>query len=707
MRNSLVHLASPLKLGTLQLKNRMVVSAMGANLAEEDGTCGDDIVNFHERQARGGVGMIVLGSTGVSWPAGGNQPRQLAISQDRMVPGLKRLADAVHQHGGKVAVQLHHGGLVAAQDRAEGRPILVPSYPVVTQGNMMDGFLESEIREMFNPDAPAPQLHVMTTADIEALVADFAAAARRAVTAGLDAIEIHGGHGYIISEFLSPLTNKRTDEYGGTLENRSRLLLEVYRAVRAAVGPDYPVWCKLDSGEFGHAEGISLEDAITTARMLETAGADAIAVSAYHDSSHGSNHSESNIPHVPERMVPNAIAIRAALSIPVIASGRIEPEAADKHVAAGHFDLFAMGRKMLADPDLPNKVIAGDLASIRPCVYCYCCVSQIYVQKPIKCAVNPETAFEAQRALIATSNPRRFAVVGGGPAGMEAARRLAENGHHVILLEASNRLGGTLQFASIAYEPNERLLRWLRLQLSQSRVDVRLKTRATPKLLRELQVDQVIVATGAQRTMPDIPGSDQDFVFSGDEMRGLVVGEDMPSLAPKTNGFTRFMTSLGAMSGVNKYPWILRRASAVWLPLGQRITVIGGELVGLELAEFLAHRGREVTVIDEASRPGAGLYLVRRLRLLDELRELNVTLISKARDIAIGEHKVSYVNFRGQTRTLATDHVIVAKGASGDTTLAEALIAEGLSVHTIGDCTGVGYIEGAMESAAELVAQLG
>jgi 2,4-dienoyl-CoA reductase (NADPH2) len=706
MSKPLAHLASPFQLGTLQLKNRMALMAMGVNLAEEDGSCGERIIAFHERHAQGGAGLIILGSTGVSWPSGGNQPWQTSVSSDEMIPGLKRLADACHQHGAKVAAQLHHGGLVSTEDRVAGRPVMAPSMPVEKTPGFLNAFLPEELRMMYRR-SPETVLKPMTRDDIAALVADFGAAARRVKEAGLDGIEIHGGHGYILSSFLSPFFNNRDDEYGGSLENRARLLLEVLASVRAAVGADFPVWVKIDSGEFGQVEGITLEDAKATARMLERAGANAITVSAYHDTSNGSNHSESNIPHTPERMVSNAIAIKQAVGIPVLTSGRIEPEAADKHIAAGHFDLFGMGRKMLADPDLPNKVCTGKLEQIRPCVYCYCCVSQIYILKPIKCAVNAETAYERQRAIIATDKPRHYAVVGGGPAGMEAARRLSSAGHKVTLLEAADRLGGTLQFASIAYEPNERLLKWLRGEMARSAVDVRLGIVATPALLKSLQVDEVIVATGAKRLMPELPGSEQDFVFSGDEMRALVLGEHAPSLQGKTSAFTRMMTRLGALTGVNRHPWILRQASRLWLPLGQRIVVIGGELVGLELAEYLAHRGRRVTVVDEAPRSGAGLYVVRRMRLLDELHELGVTLQNSATEVSIGEHAVSYRNQRGQVRTLAADHVIVAKGATGDTSLAEQLRGAGLSVHTIGDCNGVGYIEGAMESAAELVAAIG
>ncbi|MCB1676061.1 MAG: FAD-dependent oxidoreductase, partial [Halioglobus sp.] len=647
------------------------------------------------------------GVAGVAWPSGGNQPRQIALSDDRFIPGLSALAEAVHQHGAKVAVQLHHGGLVAAEDRAHGRPMWVPSYPVVKQGDMADGFLEEELAAMFDPDAPEPSLHVMTREDIDTLVGQFAAAAVRARSAGIDGIEIHGGHGYIISDFLSPLSNQRDDEYGGSLENRARLLLDIIRAIREALGPDYPLWCKLDSGEFGQTEGISLADARATAKLAEAAGVDAITVSARHDTSMGAMHSESNIPHIPERLVANAANIKAGISIPVITSGRIEPQAADRHIGAGHFDFLGMGRKLLADPDLPNKVLAGTPEEIRPCVYCYCCVSQIYVLKPVKCAVNPETAFERERALVATSNSKHVAVVGGGPAGMEVALRLTGRGHRVTLLERGDRLGGTLEFASVAYPANERLLHWLRRQIKASAVSVQLNCTVTPELLLGMGVDEVVVATGAKRTMPDIPGNDRDFVFSGDEMRALVLGEADEGLRRKLSSTTLTLGRLGAASGITKRPVLLRQVSKVWMPLGRNVVIIGAELVGLELAEFLAERGRQVTVIDTTSRSGKGLYLVRRLRLLDELRHLGVTLLNNAQEISIDDRQVSYTNYRGQRRTLDADHVVVAKGATGNTQLAERLRERGLVTHTIGDCNGVTYIEGAMESAAELAVQIG
>ncbi|MCB1844583.1 MAG: FAD-dependent oxidoreductase [Halioglobus sp.] len=365
-----------------------------------------------------------------------------------------------------------------------------------------------------------------------------------------------------------------------------------------------------------------------------------------------------------------------------------------------------MGRKLLADPDLPRKLQAGRPESIRPCIYCYCCASQIYIKNSVKCAVNPETARERERTLLATDHARHIAVVGGGPAGMEVARRLALRGHRITLFEAGERLGGTLQFASIPYEPNERLLGWLRREIARSSVRVELNTAATVENLQRLGVEEVIVATGASRDMPDIPGSERDCVFSGDEMRALVMAENNPQLRRKTNTFTRALVAVGARTGLTAIPSLVRFASKYWLPLGKRVVIIGGELVGIELAEFLAERGRKVTVLEEASHAGKGLFVVRRMRLLAEIEHLGVSLNLGASEVRILDGAVAYTNYRGQQRSVAADHVIVAKGARGNTTLADTLREKGFTVHTIGDCTGVGYIEGAMEQAAELAVAL-
>ena len=706
------HLLAPGRIGAMPLRNRIFMTPMGSNLADEDGITGDRLRAYYEARAKGGAALITMGSVSIGYPEGSGNWRNEAISDERHVPGVRALADAVHAHGAKLAMQLQHAGLVAMNDMLAGRPIWTPSIPAVgkSDGDMMEGFLKDELAIFTAPFAAMgePNYKVMTTQDIEQLVQMFAGAAERAKRAGVDAVEIHAGHGYLISSFLNPLINQRKDEYGGSIENRSRLLCEIIHGIRSAVGPDMPIWPRLDSQHFLIGGGITVEDAATTARLAQEAGADAIHVSADGHPGRGLTYSTGHATDIRNGFVEAAARIKARVDIPVICPGRIEPRDADRFIAAGKLDFVTMGRKLLADPALPNKLKAGKPDAVRPCVYCYTCISQIFFSRPVKCAVNPETGFERERALHPTAQARHIAIIGGGPAGMEAARRAAASGHRVTLIEATGGLGGTARFASIAYAPNQGIVDWLKREIAaQPNVTIRLNTQATPELLREIAPDEVIVATGARRELPPIPGADRDNVFSGDGMRSLMLAQDLGQLNGKIDGKTRLMMRAGKVTGLTARPGFVRAASGFWMPFGKQVVIIGGELVGLELAEFLAKRGRRIVVIDEASRMGAGLQVVRRWRVLDELKHLNVKLLPGVTDIAIGDRTVSYVNGFGQRRTVGADQVIIAKGAQGDARLADMLREAGFQVRSIGDANGVGYIEGAMQDAADAVAAIG
>lgn len=703
--NQFPHLLSEGRIGAMTLRNRMAVTAMGVSLSEPDGTVGERLIAYHEEQARGGVGLIISGVAGVAWPVGAVSVNQTAISDDRFLPGLQELTRRVHAHGAKIAAQLHHGGLVAAYAAfAHGEPLWAPAVPPEPKGNFTDYFLLDELADV--EGLPVPQVKVLDKADIDLAVHQFAEAARRAKQAGFDGVEIHGGHGYLLSSFVSPYTNNRTDEYGGSLENRARLALEVLRAVRAEVGADFPVWMKIDSREIGKANGITIDLARQFATMVEAAGADAITVTTYHDTGEGKLHSESHTPHVEAWNLDAVAQIRSTVSIPVLGSGRVEPEVADRAIGKSELDFVAMGRKMLADPHLPAKLTRGAPDEVRPCIYCYTCISAIYMGDIVRCAVNPELGREYQGQARPVDAGRHIAVVGGGPGGMEAARRLSALGHKVTLIEKSDRLGGTLRFASLAYEPNERLLDWLRRQVAEAGVDVKLSTVATPELLHGMGVDTVLVATGALRDMPPLPGNGLDHVYSGDDMRNMMLGETTAELKRKTSLFSRMATRVGAATGATANLSLVRKATRTWMPLANEIAIIGGELVGLELAEFLMERGRKVHVVDEAPRMGKGLMLVRRMRLLAELAEHGVGLHAGVSDIAITSDSVTFTDAQGQQRSVRAGNVIVARGAHGDTTLADALEAAGMKVHVYGDATGVSYIEGAMRGAADAVAEV-
>lgn len=703
MSNRYPHLLSPGRIGTLELKNRIAVSAMGVSLSEDDGTVGERLIAYHEEQARGGVGLIISGVTGVAWPTGAVAMQQTAISDDRFIPGLKTLCDRVHAAGGKIAAQLHHGGLVAGYGfQRYGEPLWAPSIPPQSKGNFVDFFLMEELAGMAG--AKPPQIKVLEQADIDLVIEQFAQAARRAKEAGFDGAEIHAGHGYLLQSFISPFTNTRTDQYGGSAENRMRLPVQVIEAIRREVGRDFPLWIKLDVQELGKDGGITIENAIEHARIAEAAGVDAIVATRAHNPAIGKLHSESNIPHVENWNLPDAARIRQAVSIPVFGLGRIEVDDAEAAIAGGQADFIAMGRKLLADPYLPAKLRAGEPEQVRPCVYCYTCVSAIYMGEPARCAVNGDLGREYLRK--APGPAKHVVVIGGGPGGMDATRRLRAAGHRVTLIERAPRLGGTVRFAGLAYEPNERLLNWLVREVEESGADIRLGTEASVELLANLKPDHVIVASGAIRGMPEIPGNDLPHVFSGDDMRKLMFGESSDELKRKTSLFTRIATKVGAATGATANLDLVRKATHAWMPLGSRVVIIGGELVGIELAEFLHERGRAVTVIEEAPRLGKGLTLVRRMRILSELAEHGVELCGGASGIAITSDAVTFTDQAGNARAIPADTVIVAKGATGDLSLSQRLEAAGFAVTTIGDANGVGYIEGAVRGAFEAVQAL-
>jgi len=705
MATDFPHLLAQGQIGTLVLRNRIAVPAMGVSLAEADGRCGERIIGYHEEQARGGVGLIITGVAGVAWPVGGNQVNQIAISDDRFIPGLSALTAAVHRHGAKIAAQLHHGGPVAMLDMLEGRPLWAPSPPEPPGRDFSADFLADEIAAM-RPMPHKVELKLMTRADIDAVTWQFAAAAVRAVKAGFDALEIHAGHGYLLQSFLSPASNKRTDAWGGTRENRQRFLLQVIAAVREAVGADFPLWCKLDSREAGRSGGLTIDDAISNAQAAVRAGVDAICVTAYHDTNQPQLHSGSHTPHVAGLNLPFAARIKTAVDVPVIASGRVEFDLAERAIADGQADFIAMGRKLLADPHLPRKLATGRAQQIRPCIYCYTCISEIYINGSTRCAVNPRTGFEHQRPPPPTRSPFKVVIVGGGPAGMEAARRLDRLGHQVTLLEQQAELGGTLRFAALAYAANEKLLDWLQDRIAASRVEVRLRTEASLELIRTLGPRQVIVATGALRILPPIPGVELAHVLSGEHLRQLMFGQSGADLKHRTGWLTRQGAALAAFTGLSRDLDFVRKATRRWMPLGRRIVIIGGELVGLELAEFLCERGRMVSVVDDQPRLGRGLQIVRRMRLVSELCGHGVGLHPGASDIEIKPDAVHFTAADGSPGRIPCDQVIVAKGACANPALADTLRSAGWPVQVIGDACGVGYLEGAIRGACDAVDRL-
>ncbi|MDY0072338.1 MAG: NAD(P)/FAD-dependent oxidoreductase [Thauera sp.] len=697
------NLLRPGRIGKMEVKNRIVMAPMGSNYAEADGTCGERIQAYYEERARGGVGLITMGVGAIAFPHGTAEPYQVGLSDDKFIPGLKGITDRVHLHGAKIAIQLQHAGKTSVRDLVEGRELWVPSMPPAQQTDMFSMLTEKELASFIRPSkgagAPPIKIRVMDKADIAQMVEWFAAAADRAKRAGFDGVEIHAAHTYIISGFLSRHFNKRDDEYGGSLENRARLMLEVIAAVRARVGADYPVWLRLDAYELRFEEGITLEEAKVFAKMAEDAGCDAVSVSAYANNSSAVAFTEAPLVQKKAGFLQWAAEIKDAVTVPVIAVGRLEPEVADNAVGGGQCDFVAMARKLLADPELPNKLMEDRPEDIRPCIYCYACVSQIFINERVKCAVNPRTGHESEIVVAPPERPGHVLVVGGGPGGMEAARAAAIRGHKVTLIERSSRLGGTLFFAALAYTENGNLLDFLTTQMEKLDIDIRLNTVATPELVREIGATSVIVASGAERNAPPIPGAELNHVWSGDELRRLMTDDRAEEIAKRKLSLTqRAMMKAGSLVGVTDSTDAIQNLSRLWMPLAKKVAIIGGGLVGIELAEFLVARGREVVILEEGRDLGWELPIVRRWRVLHALREHGVALHTKVKIEAINKKNIEYIDADGNRQRLDVESVVLAVGARPDDRLARSLEEAGVPVTQVGDGAQLGYIEGAVKS---------
>ena len=696
------HLLSPGKLGPIDLRNRILLSPMGDNFSDPDGYCTEQMQAYYEARAAGGAGLIIMGVVSIAFPHGTAEPFQCAISDDKYIPGLAKLAERVHKHGAKIAMQIQHAGKVAARDLAEGRDLWVPSMPRISKNNIMSSLTQEELSTFISSQRRDnnPVIRVMDKDDIAQMVEWFAAAAERAEKAGFDGVEIHAAHNYIIAGFLSPYHNQRDDEYGGSFENRVRFMREVIQAVRARVSPNFGVWIRIDAYEMHTEGGITLEEAKKVAKIADEEGMHAIAVSAYATITTGSAFTDAPLVQKPAGYLDWAAQIKAVVNTSVIALGRIEPDVGNKAIAEGHCDFIAMGRKLLADPELPNKLMAGQPESIRPCIYCYVCVSQIFINQRIKCAANPFTGQEHQKVILPAAHNKHVVIIGGGPAGMEAARIATLRGHKVTLIERSNRLGGTLFFAALAYPENGVLLDNLTAQVKALNIDIRYNTQATPELLSSLNADQVFVATGAKRDAPSILGADMKHVWSGDELRRLMTGDRADEIAKNKLSLTqRTMMMAGSLSGATNSREALQGLSKLWMPLGKKVVIVGGGLVGVELAEFLIERGRNVTVLEPGPSLGAELSIVRRWRVLDNLNDHNVPMLTHCTVTSIDKDQVHYQDKDGNAHSIPANSVVLAVGASPDHSLANSLNSHGFNTVTIGDCDTLGYIEGALSSA--------
>lgn len=635
------HVFSPITIGKMVVKNRLVVPPMVSNYANQDGTCSEQFISYHEEKAKGGWGLIIVEDYKIN-PQAGGFIKLPGLWDDSQIESHRQLTDRVHQHGAKIAAQIYHAGRETCAEITGVQPVAPSTIP--------DPVVNAMPREL-------------SVKEIQQLIEEFGDTALRAKQAGFDAVEIHGAHGYLINQFMSPFSNKRVDEYGGTIMNRARFALQIIANIRAKVGNDYPLIYRMSVNEFVEG-GLTTEDSKVIAMLLEDAGINLI------HASNGVYASTEAI--IPPTAVGHAWSaniseeLKKVVSIPVIAVGRInDPLIAESVLRSKQADMISMGRGSLADPHLPNKALAGQYDEIIRCIGCLQgCIQRNAQQLPIKCLVNPMTGHEAERRITPADRVKKVVIIGGGIAGMEAAIVAAQRGHKVEIFEKKSSLGG--QWVLAAIPPTKEELSsftvWQINQLNKLGVVVHLNTELTLEMLSEKQPDSIIVATGASPFVPPVPGHDLAHVLNAND---ILEGN---------------------------------------VQAGKRVVVIGGGLVGSETAAHLANHGHTVSIVEMNSDIFVGTPSATKHYLLKDLQRHNVAILTNTQVKEISPDSV-LIERQGTIETLASvDSVVMAIGSrpvSFTQQQLEASFAAGqhtADIITIGDAS---QVRKAMEAVEE------
>jgi 2,4-dienoyl-CoA reductase-like NADH-dependent reductase (Old Yellow Enzyme family)/thioredoxin reductase len=606
---------------------------MVVNLANQDGSVSEHTKNYYAERAKGGAGLIIVEATAIS-RGGRSSPFQLIMYKDEVMPSWRSLVDTVHQHGAKIAVEICHCG-------RQGKSAFTGEQPVGPSAIRLEREGWEVPREL-------------SISEIESLVEQFAEAARRTKDAGFDAVEIHSTHGYLLSTFISPHINKRTDEYGGDISGRARFTLEVIQRTKVKCGNDYPVLVRINGADFMPG-GLTLDESCILSRLLQDAGADCIDVSA-------GSYGAIDYDIAPASMAPGftvylAEAIKKAVQVPVIAVGRINtPALAESILQEGKADLVAIGRGLIADPEFPKKAMEGRSDDIRMCTSCRECLDKIIFEKvKTACSVNAAFGNEAEYAITPTKNPKRVLIAGSGPGGLEAARIAALRGHKVILYEKGNELGGQMLLASLPpyKETIGAVRKFLTGQVAKLRVEVKLGQEVTPDLIAKVKPDVVVVATGATPIIPGIAGIDRSNVST---FRDVLINKK---------------------------------------EIGEEIVIIGGGRVGCETAEFLADKGKKVTILEMLDQIGVDMGQFSKEDLLPRLRNMEVRMEvnTKAEEITSGG---VLAKTGSNTVRFDADTVVIATGSNSNTELAEQLKGKVADLYVIGDCVEPRRIQNAI-----------
>jgi 2,4-dienoyl-CoA reductase-like NADH-dependent reductase (Old Yellow Enzyme family)/thioredoxin reductase len=640
MANLLNHLFSPIRIKKMEIPNRIVMPPMGTNLGNSDGTVSEANLAYMKRRARGGAGLIITEISAVH-PTGMAIPSELGSYDDRFIPGLKKLADVIHASGGKAALQLHHTGRESLFLLKAGKAIA-----------------PSPIRSLVFGLTPRE----MTREEVQELIAAFGAAAFRGKQAGFDAVEVHGAHGYLLTQFLSALSNQRTDEYGGDLVKRSRFIREVLREVRRRVGEEFPVSLRLSAEEFIKG-GYTVEDLKPLLPEWVKDGADIIHASL---GTHGSPAGITSAPieYPPGFNVGRAKRIKEIVNVPVIGVGRFtDLPLADEVISRGEADLVAFGRQFLADPDFILKSREGRFEDVRKCIACNqgCIERLILGEGNIRCAINPETGQETLYPQGPAAVRRRVWVIGGGAAGLTAACEAARLGHRVDLFEKDKEWGGQLRYAG--KPPFKGVYQewgaWLGAQAKKMGVNLHPGMEVTEKMIQEGNPEAVILAAGGEKIVPDIPGIDLPHVADAWQ---ILSGET----APKKHAL-----------------------------------VIGGGLIGMETADFLSQKGAQVTLVEVLKRSPVLKITSHGYMLHTRLREASCKLLF---DTAVKRIEPSSVILlsQGTEEVLSPiDQVVIAVGLKASEGLKKFLESQGIRHFVVGDAVSPRRIIEATEEGAK------
>ncbi len=628
MQTKFPKLFEPGLIGNVRLKNRVIKAPQHTGLANPDGSVTDRMLRYYKDVALGGVSMVIVEYAWIDNDASRASPCQLGIANMDHIPGLSLLAQTIQANGAKAAIQISHAG---RQKFTLSRPIKAPS--------------AVPWEEIYAAGCPPPD--ELTFEEIQQIVKSFGDAAKRAQTADFDMVEIHACHGYLISNFLSPRTNKRTDWYGGSLENRMRFLLEAMAEILRQIGPDYPV-CVRVSGIDYEPDGTKIEETIELCKRLEALGVAAIHMSGgnHHQTIHEVSPMGMSLAH----NVWAAEAVKKEVKIPVIASGSItNPELAEKILSDGKGDFIGLGRPLWADPYWPHKAMEGKPEDIRPCIRCNdgCLARGDHQAKTISCSVNVAVCREDEFQITKAEHPKNVAVIGGGPAGMEAARVCALRGHKVTLYE-KRELGGVLIEASVPEfkAPDLKpLITYLSTQIKKLKIKV-IHEEATSQSIKNGGFDAVIVATGATPIVPE-------------DVQGITSA--------------KVTSALQVLNGKAK--------------LGQKIAVIGGGIVGTEVGLFLAEQGKEVVFVEMLDTFMNNITFDEKIVYEERFENLNVSIHTGKRLESLSDEGITVVDRYGIRTTITVDTVVLAAGSRPNRDLIDRLKNESnLQVFEAGDC---------------------